>query len=372
MPMCAGRARSWRRHLPELALRLAGPADRARWNAFVAASPGRHFMQAYEWGEVKAPYGWRPLRLLCEGDGHIRAVAGLLKRPVGPFSMCYVPKGPVFEAGAGPALQVQVLAALVRLARQQRAIYLKVDPDIPAADVARLAPFGEQAFRPSSGQIQMPATMLLDVTGTEEELLARMKPKWRYNIRLAEKRGVEIVPGTQADFPEAYRIYQETGARDGFLVRPYNYCALQWGTYLEAGMAGLWFARYDGQALAVILPVALGTRMWYLFGGSRSLHRNLMPAHLLQWQAMRWGREQGCTEYDMWGAPEVLAEGQPLWGVYLFKQGFGAEYVRWAGAYDRVLRPALHTAWVRGVPAYLRLLRRLRGQKVNELQLSGV
>jgi len=353
-------------------MRFAGPADRERWNAFVAASPGRHFMQAYEWGEVKQPYGWRPLRLLCESDGHIRAVASLLRRPVGPFSMCYVPKGPVFEAGASSGLQAQVLAALVTLARRQRAIYLKVDPDIPATDAARLAPLTEQAFQPSSGQIQVPATMLLDMAGTEEELLARMKPKWRYNIRLAEKRGVEVVPGTQADFREAYRIYQETGARDGFLVRPYEYCALQWGTYLDAGLAGLWFARYEGQALAVILPVALGTRMWYLFGASRGLHRNLMPAHLLQWQVMRWGRERGCTEYDMWGAPEVLEEDQPLWGVYLFKQGFGAEYVRWAGAYDRVLRPALHTAWVHGVPAYLRLLRRLKGQKVNELQLSGV
>jgi lipid II:glycine glycyltransferase (peptidoglycan interpeptide bridge formation enzyme) len=199
-----------------------------------------------------------------------------------------------------------------------------------------------------------------------------MKPKWRYNIRLAEKKGVETVQAGPDDFPEFYRVYKETGERDNFIVRPYDYCRLEWQMFLDAAMASFWLARYEGQTLAGIMPFALGRRMWYFFGASSNLHRNLMPNHLLQWRAIQWGRSLGCTEYDMWGIPDVLEEGQPLWGVYLFKQGFGAEVVRWAGAHDQVLQPALYALWTRGVPAYLRLLRRLKGERTDERQLPGV
>ncbi len=328
-------------------------------------------MQMFEWGEVKSPYGWQPIRLMFSAGGQVRAVASVLKRAVGPFSMCYMPKGPVMDYD-DEDVAGQVLDAVVKLARRQRAIYIKMDSDILAEDTAAIQVLERHGFRHSDGQVQVGTTMMLDITGSEDEVLGRMKPKCRYNIRLAEKRGIEIVQGTAADLPEAYRIYQETGERDGFIVRPYEYCKLQWETYLNRDMANFWLAKYEGQALAVIMPFAAGRRMWYFFGASRSVHRNLMSPHLLQWRAIQWGRERGCTEYDMWGAPEVLEEGQPLWGVYLFKQGFGAEYVRWAGAFDYVLQPALHALWIRGVPAYMRLVRRLKNEHVDERQISGV
>ncbi len=351
-------------------MKLATPAERELWNGFVAGAPNPHVLQTWEWAEFKAAYGWQPIRLLFYRGRGVAACASILKRAVGPVSMCYVPKGPVLDY-ADQSLADAVLEAVVDAARKHRAIYVKIDPDIPAEQEAARETLRRHGFRPGEN-IQRPNTMMLDISGSEEDILGRMKPKWRYNIRLAEKKGVETVQAGPDGFPEFYRVYKETGERDYFIVRPYDYCRLEWQTFLDADMASFWLAKYEGQTLAGIMPFALGRRMWYFFGASSSLHRNLMPNHLLQWRAIQWGRSKGCTEYDMWGIPDVLEEGQPLWGVYLFKQGFGAEVTRWAGAHDCVLQPALYALWTRGVPAYMRLLRRLKGERTDERQLPGV
>ncbi|MHB8621251.1 MAG: lipid II:glycine glycyltransferase FemX [Chloroflexota bacterium] len=314
----------------------------------------RHALQTYEWGEVKAAYGWQPIRLLFHLDGQPVAAASLLKRPVGPLSVCYVPKGPVVDYRQADVAG-QVLAAVAAVARRHRALYVKIDPDIRADDAAALDVLRRHGFHHSGEQIQKANTIVLDIGGSEADVLGRMKPKWRYNVRLAEKKGVEIVPAGEADFPELYEIYQETGQRDAFIIRPYDYCALVWKSFLDAGQAAFWLARYEGKTLSGIMPFALGKRMWYMYGASRVLHRNLMPNHLLQWRAIQWGRARGCTEYDMWGVPDVIEEGQPLWGPYLFKQGFGGQIVPWAGAHDRVLQPLLYRVWTRALPAYQRL-----------------
>jgi len=356
--------------MPDIKVKMATAAERQIWNGFVASAPNGHVLQSYEWGEFKAAYGWAPLRLLFTQDGEVVAAVSLLKRAAGPVSVCYAPKGPVLDY-LDQALAELVLSRAIALARQHRAIYVKVDPDVPAGCEPALAALKATGFGPGES-IQRPNTMMLDIAGSEDDILGRMKPKWRYNIRLAEKKGVEVVPGGPADFPEFYRVYKETGERDNFIVRPYDYCAKEWQIFLDAGLASFWLAKFDGQTLAGILPFAMGRRMWYMFGASSNLHRNLMPNHLLQWRAIQWGRSKGCAEYDMWGIPDVLEEGQPLWGVYLFKQGFGADIVRWAGAHDRVLNPPLYALWTRGVPVYMRLRRRLKGERTDERQLPGV
>jgi lipid II:glycine glycyltransferase (peptidoglycan interpeptide bridge formation enzyme) len=304
--------------------------------------------------------------MFCRGD-QVVAAASVLKRAVGPVSMCYVPKGPVMDFSDAQLVN-EVLDSIASVARRQRAIYVKIDPDLPLENAPALSRDGF-----SRGEdVQRPNTMMLDISGSEDDILSRMKPKWRYNIRLAEKKGVEIVPAGPDDFPDFYNVYKETGERDYFIIRPYDYCRREWQTFLDAGMASFWLAKYEGQTLAGIMPFAMGSRMWYFFGASNNMHRNLMPNHALQWQAIQWGRSAGCTEYDMWGIPDVLEEGQPLWGVYLFKQGFGAEVVRWAGAHDKVLQPPLYAAWTRGVPLAMRVLRRLKGERTDERQLPGV
>ncbi|MBV9120244.1 MAG: peptidoglycan bridge formation glycyltransferase FemA/FemB family protein [Chloroflexi bacterium] len=356
--------------MAEVEVKLASPGDRDLWNGFIASCATGHILQSFEWGEFKAAYGWTPIRLLFVREGQIVAAASMLKRAAGPVAMCYAPRGPVLDYADQPLLDI-VLDTMATVARRQHAIYLKIDPDVRLEDDAIRRIFRRHGYVPGE-PIQRPNTMMLDISGSEDDVLGRMKPKWRYNIRLAEKKGVEIVEGTPADYPDFYRVYKETGERDCFIIRPYDYCELEWRSFMEAGLATFYLAKYGGQTLAGIMPFALGRRMWYFFGASSNLHRNLMPNHLLQWRAIQWARERGCTEYDMWGIPDVLEEGQPLWGVYLFKQGFGAEVVRWSGAYDRVLNRPLYELWTRGVPAYLRVLRRLRGERTDERQLPGV
>ena len=103
---------------------------------------------------------------------------------------------------------------------------------------------------------------------------------------------------------------------------------------MRAGLAQPLIAEVEGEAVAMAVLFRFAERAWYVYGASRARHRERMPNHLLQWEGMRWAREQGCTVYDMWGAPEVLEESDPLWGVYRFKRGFGGEFVRHIGAWD--------------------------------------
>ena len=190
-------------------------------------------------------------------------------------------------------------------------------------------------------------SICVDLTRTPDELLAAMKPKWRYNVRLAARRGVTVRKGGLADLPLLYGMYAETASRDGFVARPEAYYRDAWGAFVEAGLAQPLIAEVKGEPVAMVIVFRFAGRAWYMYGASRAAHRDKMPNHLLQWEAMQWAKAQSCTVYDMWGAPDVLEASDPLWGVYRFKQGFGGEFVRHIGAWDLpVSRPGywLYTA----------------------------
>lgn len=281
--------------------------------------------------------------------------------PLGVFSIAYVPKGPVVDY-ADRELAASVLSWTVAEAGRRGALFVKIDPDILAGDQEAREALAAAGFQPSHEQIQRPNTVLLDLRPSEEELLAAMKQKTRYNIRVSERKGVVVTAEGPESFEEFYQVYRETGERDAFIVRPYDYCRHAWQLFLERGYAAFFAARYEGQMLGGVIPFAFGTTAWYMYGASSSAHRNLMANNLLQWHVILWAKQRGCTVYDMWGAPDLLREGEPLWGPYQFKLGFGADLVCHAGAYDRVLRPGLNWLWDRALPAYQDLLRRLHGE----------
>jgi len=346
--------------------------SRSEWNAALARLPASHVLQTWEWGAFKSRYGWQPARYLWlePEDDQPRAAASTLTRRLGCWSsaVMYVPKGPALEY-RDSALLEQVLAHLEATARQERALFVKIDPDV-RADTAEGEAVVEilrrRGWRASREQVQFRNTICADLTRSPDELLAAMKSKWRYNTRLAVRKGVTVRRGTQADLPLLYEMYTETAARDGFVIRPVSYYRDAWSTFIEAGLAQPLIAEVAGEPVAMVIifhfpSVSLRAgpsaelisseaeglragpsaslragpgRAWYMYGASRTVHREKMPNHLLQWEAMRWAREQGCTVYDMWGAPDVLDESDPLWGVYRFKRGFGGEFVRHIGAWD--------------------------------------
>ncbi len=367
-------------------VRDRGPADHglsvravaqpAEWQAALADLGDAHVLQSWEWGSVKAQTGWEAHRLVWQqGAGAPVAAAQLLTRRLAaglPFAIGYVPKGPLVDWRDLKRVEA-VLAQVEQEARRRGCIFVKIDPD-----VAEIAPEGirlrtllkRRGWRFSADQVQFKNTAWSDLAQGEEALLAQMKSKWRYNIRLAQRRGIAVRRGGEADLRTFYDLYAETARRDGFLIRPFDYYRTTWTTFLRAedvpeNPAGgaLLLAEHpdeDGPVAALFL-LRYGQTTWYFYGASSERRRRDMPNHLLQWEAMRWAVARGCTRYDWWGAPTDLDDPDDrMQGVWQFKQGFGAALRVQVGAWDYPVHPELYRLYTEVMPRGLSLLRRLR------------
>lgn len=343
--------------------------DRRRWNEALLRLPAPHVLQSWEWGAVKAQTGWSAQRLVwLEEEQPAAAASFLLRRLAGlPWGVAYAPKGPLLD-WSRQALAEQVLADLEAHARRHRALFVKIDPDVDLdgrRGQAVLDLLARRGWRPSAEQIQFRNTALLDLAQDEEALLAAMKPKGRYNVRLASRRGVQVRQGGLADLPAFYALYAETGQRDGFIVRPFGYYEQTWRTFMQpaderAPAAHLLLAAVEGDVVAGLMLFRFGQTAWYMVGASSERQRQAMPNHLLQWEAMRLARSCGCTVYDLWGAPDVLEEADPMWGVWRFKESLGAAFVRHIGAWDFPVTRLGYWAYCAAMPRILQLMRRRR------------
>ena len=179
------------------------------------------------------------------------------------------------------------------------------------------------------------------MAATEDELMASFHQKWRYNIRLAVKKGVEVRVCGKEMVPDFARIMLTTGVRDGFVTRPPEYFANMLDNLGEH--ARLYMAFHEGQPIAGTLAIHYGDKVWYLYGASSNEHRNLMPNYLLQWSMIQWAVETGCSVYDFRGVSGDISEDNPLYGLYKFKKGFGGDFTEFVGEYDLVLK---RTAWL--------------------------
>jgi len=333
--------------------------SRETWNAALASLPLAHVLQTWEWGQFKSRHGWAPSYLLWREDERPTAAALILRRRISRLPLCvmYVPKGPAMDYGNAPLVD-QVLTDLEHLARKSRAIFIKIDPDLNAHPLPRAASLpARREWHESAEQIQFRNTMEIDLRHSEDELLGAMHQKTRYNIRLAHKRGVTVRPGVLADLELLYVMYDETARRDHFIIRPLDYYRDAWGSFIEAGLAQPLIAETEGNPIAALVIFRFAGRAYYFYGMSRDLHRDKMPNHLLQWEAMRWSHAQGCTVYDMWGAPDELIESDPMWGVYRFKQGFGGQFVQHIGAWDYAASQTLYWLYTTAMPRVLNLMR---------------
>jgi lipid II:glycine glycyltransferase (peptidoglycan interpeptide bridge formation enzyme) len=337
--------------------------DKVNWDGAIRTLPAAHILQSWAWTETKAQTGWRAQRMLWTADGRPAAAAALLTRRLTahlPVSVAYVPKGPVVDWNCA-LLVGQVLQEIEEEARRRNAIFVKIDPDVrsdtPAGQAVRTV-LVQRGWRVSDEQIQFRNTMITDLAPDEETLLANMKPKWRYNIRLSERRGVVVRDGTAADLPAFYKMYAETGERDGFLVRPYSYYESLWSQFLAEGLAHLLLAELDGRFVAGLMLFRFGATAWYFYGASTATARDAMPNHALQWAALRRAKASGCSRYDWWGAPDRLEDDDPMWGVYRFKVGFGGEFVPWIGAWDFPISHPLYWLYTVAMPRFLELARR--------------
>jgi lipid II:glycine glycyltransferase (peptidoglycan interpeptide bridge formation enzyme) len=318
--------------------------DQATWTSSLLNLPDPHVLQSWTWGELKASQGWQCNRFAWRDDGRVVAAAQVLVQEQGRLRLGYIPKGPILD-WSDQALVAQVCSDLATFAEEHRLLLLKIDPDVRAdtdAGQAVRTYLERQHWRTSFEQIQFRNTMVLDLRPDLDTLMAEMKSKWRYNIRLAVRKGVEVREGTEADFHLMYEMYDKTASRNNFIIRERDYYLEAWRRFLDADRAIPLLASVDDTPVAMAILFHFGEWGWYMYGASRTLHRNHMPNHLLQWEAIRHLKDRGCTAYDLWGAPDELDEDDPMWGVYRFKQGFGAEFVPHIGAYDYAPRTWLY------------------------------
>ncbi|MEW6241390.1 MAG: peptidoglycan bridge formation glycyltransferase FemA/FemB family protein [Chloroflexota bacterium] len=319
----------------------------AEWRSFVEAHPELHLLQTAEWGELKSAFGWEPVRVI---NGELGAQILFRKLPFG-LTIGYVPKTDSRQWTTDSYIWREMDIAC----KKRHAVFCKLELDMWESSLtSRPSPSGRGVgVRVSPHNIQPPRTLVVDLRGTEDEILVRMKQKTRYNIRLAEKKGVTV--RAWDDLPAFHKMMLVTGGRDNFGVHSLEYYRRAYELFHPTDMCALLVAEYESKPLAALMVFAHGQRAWYIYGASNDEERNRMPTYLLQWEAMRWARSKGAEEYDLWGVPdedEATLEANfesrrdGLWGVYRFKRGFGGELKRAAQAHDRVYMPWLYRLYL--------------------------
>jgi peptidoglycan pentaglycine glycine transferase (the first glycine) len=340
-------------------LRAIPVSQREIWNRFVAEHAQGHVLQSWEWGELKATSGWHPLRVALWNTQTQSIVAGaqVLCRsaphmPLWCGHLAYVPKGPVLDWSQAE-VSVVFFQQLDRLLRRQGALALRIEPGLEtdAPQMHYMQKYLPALYARSVPPVQPQRTIMLDLQASEDELRARMKEKWRYNIGLAARRGVRVrVAETLSDVQAWYSLLQTTSKRDQFGIHILDYYVRAWQLLTGQEQAVLLLAEYEGQLLAGIFVTLFAHEAIYLYGASSNAYRNLMPNYLLQWEALRWARQRGALRYDLWGIPATDNEDEAMAGVYRFKRGWGGRIVSFAGCFERVYHPLIMNVARRFLP----------------------
>ncbi|MHB1006549.1 MAG: lipid II:glycine glycyltransferase FemX [Chloroflexota bacterium] len=340
--------------------------DQQAWEGLLCGLPHGNILQSYQWGEFKAAYGWRPLRLLAERAGRPVAGAQVLLRGLPLGALAYVPRGPMLDFADREAVD-SLLGAIHARAREAGAFFLKMEPDLPCS-APLVVDLRSRGYRPGAA-IQPQSSIVVDLRPEPKAMEQRLSPRTRYNIRLAERKGLRCRPGGEADLPAFYRLLVETAGRGSFAVHPYEYYLDLWRRFGVNGRARLLLVEHSGDPLAATMFFVGDGVASQFYSGSAAVRRQLKPNELMQWQALLYARELGCRSYDLWGIPDEVGQAQAatpmptpprlydereaagtMAGVYLFKRGFGGTVVRNVGAYDYVYAPARYWLWTRALP----------------------
>jgi lipid II:glycine glycyltransferase (peptidoglycan interpeptide bridge formation enzyme) len=331
------------------------------WDSFVSSSPYGHLLQTSLWAELKSRFGWTVERVAVTHRDEIVAGAQVLFRPLPlGFTLAYIPKGPLVNWSDKTTSSILV-SSVRQAAQRRRAFFLKLEPDLPDSS-ERPELLGVHRLHPSPQVIQPQSSIIIDLDREEKDILACAKSKTRYNIRLASRKGIVIRHGTIADLPAFHSLLEQTARRNAFAVHDASYYRAAYDLFVTSGHGQLLLATYQESILAGIMIFEFGRKAWYMYGASSNEHRNRMPNHLLQWEAIRWAKDKGCLIYDLWGIPDEVGKSpngyirtttertDGLWGVYRFKQGFGGRVVRYAGAYDDIYHPSVYWLYKKVIP----------------------
>lgn len=352
-------------------MKVSKDINKEKYELFVQSHPKGHFMQSPQWANVKS--NWKNEIIAIEDDsGNIKGAMSILIRKI-PFlnyTIMYSPRGPVCDVHDFDTLNA-LMDEAKKLAKKHKSYVLKVDPDVEKEDTEFEQLVSKLGFNVSNTSknfegIQPRFVFRLDIKGkTEEEVMEGFHQKWRYNIRLASKKGVEVRLGTRKDITEFHKIMIETGARDKFVIRNVEYFEKMYDC-LGPEHLRLYLACYEGRIVAGTVAIVYGNKCWYLYGASSNESRNVMPNYLLQWEMIKWAIESGCDIYDFRGVSGDLDESNPLYGLYKFKKGFGGKFTEFIGELDYVFKPFIHLAVEKGEKTFRELRRRLMTLKAQK------
>jgi lipid II:glycine glycyltransferase (peptidoglycan interpeptide bridge formation enzyme) len=307
-----------------------------------------HPLQSWEWGKFREKTGKKVIRLGVFEEKELKAGCQLTVHPLPKtnFNLLYFPKGPLPSQ--------RMLKALAKLGQQEQAILIKMEPNVGhPLDSAKTSAFKEigqfllkNNCRPGR-PLFTPYTFQIDLTKKEEALLAAMKSKTRYNLRLAQRHGVEVVKDNSPQAFETYlKLMIETTRRQKFFAHTPDYHRQMWEILNPAGMAHLLLAKYKGETLVAWILFTLNHVLYYPYGGSTRKYREVMPSYAMMWEAIKFGQKMRCTTFDLWGTPGPNPDPKDPWyGFHHFKEGFGAQLIEFLGTWDLVINPYLYPAY---------------------------
>lgn len=304
-----------------------------------------HPLQTYEWGEFRRKTGVQIERLgFFEGEKLTKGLQVTFHKlpiPTVDKTIGYLPKGFTPDKDQ--------LSALRQLAEKHNTLFIKLEPNVaqPAKNEKAhrqlrqfLTEQGAQPGRP----LFTKHTFFIDLTKPEDELFDNLKRKTRYNVNLAHKKGVKIFENSTLEGMEQYlEILEETIARQGFYAHEPKYFRQMWESIGQTGMIRIFNAVYEEKILASWVMFLFNDVLYYPYGASRDLHREVMPSNLLLWEMIRFGKEQGCHTFDLWGSLGLNPDKEnPYYGFHRFKKGYGGEIMEFVGSYDLVMNQPLY------------------------------
>ena len=324
--------------------------DRKEYKEFLEKHKRCNFQQSPEWAKVKA--NWINEIVLAEDDiGKIIGAVSVLVRKIPVFGyILYSSRGPTCDIHDLSVLK-QLTDGIKELAKKYKAIVYKAEPDILSSDEEYRKIFTNLGYRIKDDaknfrdEIQPRYVFRLDIKDkTDEEIFAGFHSKTRYNVRLATKKGVVVKEGTREDLKDFHKIMVETGARDGFIIRPLSYFEKMYDEMAPEHMK-LLMAYYEGKPISGVIPIMYGNKTWYLYGASSNEHRNLMPNYLLQWEMIKMAIARNDDVYDFRGVSGVVDENHPQYGLYRFKKGFGATFTEFIGEVYIPFKPLTYSIY---------------------------
>lgn len=309
------------------------PEEKDQFNQVV-----NHPLQSWEWGEFRQKTGRTVIRLGLFDKKIIKAGYQLTVHPLPKlrYNIIYFPKGPMPDE--------TLINALAKLGQKEKAVLVKLEPNVIVNEKnSQPGVWQNLGLRPGE-PIFTKHTFHLDLTKSDNELLSAMKSKTRYNLRLSQKHGVKIVEDNSPKAFEAYlKLMEETTKRQGFYAHTLDYHQQMWATLKPTGLAHLLVAKYKNQSLVTWILFNFNKVLYYPYGWSTREHQNVMASYAMMWEAIQFGKKQGCNSFDLWGTPgPEPSPDDPWFGFHRFKVGFGAKVIEFVGTYDLVINYKLY------------------------------